>query len=117
MADSPGILLVVPSLRQFLGWQRLADVQVPRGTLWAILIGSRIGQRRTQRAVSELAGTASQLGTLLGTRMREGDEREMRLLALQTSVERLTRWLVWLTIVLGIIGVAAVAATLWTALK
>ncbi len=65
----------------------------------------------------KFVGAASQLGTLLGTRMREGDEREKQVLDLQGSIERLTRWLVVLTIVLGGIGVVGIGATLWAALK
>jgi hypothetical protein len=103
--------------RDRTGWQRLADVQVPHGLLWAILIGSRLGQRRTQRAVEELAETTTEFGTFLGSRWREGDEREERLVDLQASIERLTRWLVRLTIVIGAIGVGGIAATLFATLK
>jgi hypothetical protein len=103
--------------RDRIGWQRLADVQVPRGVVWVLLIGLRIRQRVTARALKGFADASSELGTVLGARMREGDARETQLLALQASIERLTRWLVRLTITLGLIGIAGIGATLWAALR
>lgn len=71
---------------------------------------------RGERTLKELEKPIAELGTLIGTRWREGDEREKQLVALQASVERLTRWLVGLTIAVGLIGVGSIAATLWAAL-
>lgn len=81
-----------------------------------LVLGSWIRMRRTDRALEEFAETSGELGTLVGTRWREGDEREKQLVALQASVERMTRWLVALTIVVGLIGIASIAAALWAAL-
>lgn len=103
--------------RDHFGWQRLADVQVPRGILWAILIGLWIRQRRTGTAIDDFGEKASELGTLLGTSWRESHEREIQLVELQGSVERMTRWLVRLTIVLGLIGIAGVTVAIWASLR
>jgi hypothetical protein len=103
--------------REKFGWERLADVQVPRGILWVILLGLRWRQRATHQAIEEFAGPANELTELLAERWREGTEREEELLMLQASVERMTRWLVRLTVVLGIIGTASIAATTWAALS
>ena len=81
-----------------------------------LVLGSWIRMRRMDRALEEFAETSGELGTLIGTRWREGDDREKQLVALQTSVERMTRWLVGLTIALGLIGAGSIAATLWAAL-
>jgi hypothetical protein len=97
-----------------LGWQRLSDVQVPKGILWVILLASYVRQRATDRAVERFSKSANELGTLLGTRMRESDEREGELLKLQASVERLTRWLVRLTVALAILGVASIVVAVAT---
>jgi len=98
------------------GWQRLADVQVPHGILWVLVIGSLIGKRRTDRALADFAKTTGEFGTFMGGRMRQGDAQTKQLLDLQASIERLTRWLVRLTIALGVIGVAGIAATVVAAL-
>jgi hypothetical protein len=103
--------------RDKFGWERLADVQIPRGILWPILFALWWRQRETNRAVAEFGESAAKLGQLLGERWREGTEREEQLVELQASVERMTRWLVRLTIVLGVIGVASIAATLWATLN
>jgi len=102
--------------RNRLGWQRLADVQVPRGTLGVVLLAGLVRMRREGRELKEIQKTSAELGTLVGTRWREGDEREKQLVALQASVERMTRWLVRLTIAIGLIGVGSISATLWAAL-
>ena len=98
-------------------WERVSDVQVPRGILWVILISLLIRQRRSDRVLKEFEENSSELGTLLGVRMREGDERDELLLDLQGSIERLTRWLVGLTVLLGIISIAGMATTIWAVLK
>lgn len=102
--------------RKRLGWQRLADVQVPHGTLTALLLGGLLRMRRSERATKELRDIGAELGTLIGDRWREGDEREARLIELQASVERMTRWLVLVTVAVGLIGIAGIGATLWAAL-
>ena len=102
--------------RDRFGWQRLADVQVPRGTLLVVLLASLVRMWREDRIFKEFEKTSDELGSLVGTRWREGDERERQLVASQASIERLTRWLVALTIVVGLIGIASIAATLWAAL-
>jgi hypothetical protein len=103
--------------RDRFGWERLSDVQVPRGIHWWVMLATWLRQRQMRQAIDQFATATAQFGTFLGTRMREGDEREKQLLGLQSSVERLTRWLVRLTIVLGVIGIAGIGATLWAALK
>jgi hypothetical protein len=102
--------------RDRIGWQRLADVEVPRGTLWVVMLASLVRMRREDRVFKEVEKTSAELGTLIGTRWRESDDREKQLVALQASVERMTRWLVGLTIALGLLGVGSIAATLWAAL-
>jgi hypothetical protein len=102
--------------RDRFGWQRLADVQVPRGTLEVVLLASLMRMRREDRELKELEKTSAELAALVGTRWREGDDREMKLVDLQASVERMTRWLLGLTIALGLIGVGSIGATLWAAL-
>lgn len=103
--------------RDKYGWERLSDVQVPRGMLWVVLIGLWWRQRGTNQAIDEFGERSSELGQLLGERWREGTEREEQLVQLQASIERMTRWLVRLTVVLGIIGVGSIAATIWVALS
>jgi hypothetical protein len=110
-------MFILVMLRDRKIWQRLADVEIPNGTLFVVMAAALVRQRRTERALAEFAKRSGELGTLLGTRMRESDERAVELLSLQASVERLTRWLVVLTVVLGVIGVGGIAATLWAALK
>jgi hypothetical protein len=73
--------------------------------------------RRSERATKELAGISADPGTLIGERWREGDAREGRLIELQASVERMTRWLVFLTVAVGLIGIAGIGASLWAALR
>jgi hypothetical protein len=111
------LMFILVTLRDRNIWQRLADVEIPNGTLFVVMAAALVRQRRTQHALAEFAERSGELGTLLGTRMRESDERAVELLSLQASVERLTRWLVVLTVVLGVIGVGGIAATLWAALK
>lgn len=48
--------------------------------------------------------------------LAETHEREVRLVELQASVEKMTRWLVRLTIMLGLIGIAGIAASVWAIL-
>jgi hypothetical protein len=98
-------------------WERLADVQVPRGVLWVIVVAKLVQQRQTDRVIRRFDQASSDFGTFLGRRMKEGDERQGQLLDLQRSIEALTRWLVVLTIVLGVIGLAGIGATMWAALK
>ncbi|MGZ4239504.1 MAG: hypothetical protein ACXVH3_26790 [Solirubrobacteraceae bacterium] len=111
------LMFVLVTLRDRKIRQRLADVEIPNGTLFVVMAAALVRQRRTERALAEFAERSGELGTLLGTRMRESDERAVELLSLQASVEQLTRWLVVLTVVLGAIGVGGIAATLWAALK
>src|SRR5205823_1360856 len=119
-------------------WQRVADIELPNGILFSAMLSRWVSLRRTDRILAEFGVRVDELGTFLGTRMRQSDERSQQLLKLQTSleryataedarnhdllrlsgnVERLTRWLVRLTIVLGVIGVAGVGVAVWTALK
>lgn len=117
---SADLLAILPPMsrgRDKFGWERLADVQVPRGIFWGVLVGLWWRQRATNQAIDEFAGPANELARLLGDRWREGTEREEQLVALQASVEQMTRWLVGLTIALGIIGVASIAATIWATLS
>lgn len=100
--------------RDKFGWERLADVQVPRGTVWVIATVLWWRQRKTNQAIDELP--TEEFGQLLGERWREGTEREKQLVELQASIERMTRWLVRLTIALGIIGLSGIGATIWAAL-
>lgn len=102
--------------RDRLGWQRLADVQIPRGTLWVVLLAGLTRMRREGRELKGIEKTSAELATLIGTRRREGDERDKQLVELQASIERMTRWLVGLTIAVGLIGLAGIGATLWAAL-
>jgi hypothetical protein len=102
--------------RDRFGWQRLADVEVPRGTLVVALLASLVRMRREDRELKGLEKTSAELATLVGTRWREGDERESQLVRLQASVERMTHWLVGLTIALGLIGIGSIGVTLWATL-
>lgn len=111
------LMFILVTLRDRRIWQRLADVEIPNGTLFVVMAAALVRQRRTERVLAEFAERSGELGTLLGTRMGESDERAVEILSLQASVERLTRWLVVLTVVLGVIGVGGIAATLWAALK
>lgn len=99
--------------RDKYGWERLADVQVPRGFLWAILLGLWLRQRSFKAAVDEFGDSANALGEYLGTSWRETHEREVRLVELQASIEKLTRWLVRLTVALGVLGIASIAVSIW----
>lgn len=111
------LMFILVTLRDRKIWQRLADVEIPNGTLFVEMAAALVRQRRTERMLAEFAERSGELGTLLGTRVRDSDERTVELLSLQASVERLTRWLVVLTVVFGVIGVGGIAATLWAALK
>jgi hypothetical protein len=114
-ADLLVILAAVWRERDKYGWERLSDVQVPRGMIWVIVVGLWWRQRKTNQAIDELP--TAEFGQLLGERWREGTEREEQLVELQASIERMTRWLVRLTVVLGIIGVSGIAATIWATLS
>lgn len=103
--------------RPRLAWQRLADVQVPFGILWWLLLGLWLRGRAMDKALEEFSRSAEDLGSLVGTRWREEDEREEKLLELQQSIETLTRRLVALTIVVGVAGLAATAATILAAVN
>jgi hypothetical protein len=103
--------------RDKFGWERLGDVQVPKGILWFVFSALLFRQRRLNTAIDEFGERASELGTYLGTSWRESDEREARLVELQESVENLTRWLVRFTIVLGVVGIASIAVTIWATLR
>jgi hypothetical protein len=72
------------------------------------MLGVRWRQRQTDKAVADFRQVTSEFGTFLGTRMRDSDERDRRLLDLQVSVERLTSRLVVLTLVLGAVGLVGV---------
>jgi len=117
MAERVEILSSMSRGRDKFGWERLSDVQVPRGMLWVILIGLWWRQRGTNQAIDEFGERSSELGQLLGERWREGTEREEQLVQLQASIERMTRWLVRLTVVLSVIGVGGIVATTWSALS
>lgn len=117
LAEWVEILSSMSRGRDKFGWERLSDVQVPRGMLWVILIGLWWRQRGTNQAIDEFGERSSELGQLLGERWREGTEREEQLVQLQASIERMTRWLVRLTVVLSVIGVGGIVATTWSALS
>jgi hypothetical protein len=102
--------------RDKFAWERLADLQVPKGILWFALSALLYRQRQLNAAIEEFGESASELGTYLGTSWRESDEREVRLVELQASVENMTRWLLRFTIVLGVVGIAGVGVTIWATL-
>jgi hypothetical protein len=93
-------------------WQRLADVEVPNGLFKTAMMFLLVRQRRTDRALAQFDRVTGELGTLIGTRWKEGDERDRQMVELTASVRRLTRWLVALTVVLGALAVASLAATI-----
>lgn len=97
------------------GWQKLADVQVPFGIIWAVILGLWLRRRAFNTAIDEFSASANELAQLLGDRWREGTERERELLRLQQSIESLTRRLLVLTIIVGLVGVIAAAGTIWAA--
>jgi hypothetical protein len=118
--------------------ERLADVEVPTGVLASAIVARWVGLRRDDRIYAEFGERMAELGTFLGTRMRQGDERSQQLLDLQASleryagaadvrdqdllrlsstVERLTRWLVALTVVLGVIGLVGIGVAVWAAVR
>ena len=118
------LIIAAGFLTPFASWirtsrqrQRLADVEVPNGILWTLIMSRWVGLRRQDRAVAELGSIMDELGTLVGNRMRQGDERSRQLLDLQASLERLTRWLVRLTVVLGVIGLAGIGVAVWAAVR
>jgi hypothetical protein len=88
-------------------------VEVPRGLFWSLLIGSLIGRWRLNRAIDDASKPAQELARYLGDKWRVEDQREQELLALQASIEKLTRWLVILTVLLGLIAIASIGITLW----
>jgi hypothetical protein len=115
---------------------RLADVEVPHGVLMPILTSTLIRRRRWDRVIAQFDKATREFGTFIGTRMRETDERQERLvelqaspeemarageqrertmIALQVCVEKYTRRLVVLTVVLAVLGAGAIGATVWAA--
>ncbi len=117
---------------------RLADVEVPHGVLLPIVMFTLIGQRRRDRVSARFGTATGEFGTFIGTRMRDtderqqrlvelqasleeltraGEQRERRMVALQESVERYTRVLVILTVVLAALGLGAIGATVWAATR
>jgi hypothetical protein len=117
---------------------RLADVKVPNATPLIVWLISRIKFGQIKGPMAELGKNMEAFGTMRGNRMRQNDERAARELALQQSieqltregelrskqelalqlsVERLTRRLVLLTYVLGIIGIAGIGATILAAVR
>jgi hypothetical protein len=97
--------------------ERLADVEIPNALAFPLICALLVRRRELDRASAKLGANMSELGTLIGKRMRQSDERAAELLALQQSVERLSRWLVGLTLVLGVIGLAGIGATVWSILR
>lgn len=89
---------------------------MPKGLLWCLLVGLWWRQRQLDEAIEDFGEKASELGTYLGESWRETHEREARLVELQASVEKMTRWLVRLTIVLGLIGITGIGASVWAIL-
>jgi hypothetical protein len=106
----------MPRGRDKYAWERLADVQVPKGILWFVLVGLWWRQRELGAAIDDFGEKASVLGEYLGTSWRETREREVRLVELQASIENMTRWLIRLTIVLGVIGIVGICTSIWAML-
>lgn len=92
-------------------WQPLADVQVPNRLYKPVLMFLLVRQRRTDRAIADFGKATGELGTTIGTRWKEGDNRDRELLGLTRSVERLTKWLIYLTVAVALVGVASIAVT------
>jgi hypothetical protein len=101
-----------------------------------ILTSTLIRRRRSDRVIAQFDKATREFGTFIGTRMRETDERQERLvelqasleemarageqrertmIALQVCVEKYTRRLVVLTVVLAVLGAGAIGATVWAA--
>jgi len=68
--------------------ERLADIEVPRSLLMTTLIFAWVGRRQRDRTWARFGEITEEFGTLVGTRMRETEERSKELLALQGSTER-----------------------------
>jgi hypothetical protein len=99
-------------LRDHRAWQPLGDVKVPNGIYKPLMFFLLVRQRRSDRAIAEFGKVSGKLGTLIGTRMKQGDERGTEMLDLTRSVRRLTVWLVALTIVVGIVGVGSIVTAI-----
>lgn len=69
-------------------WERLADIRVPRSILMTTMIAALVGRRERERTSEELGRIGDELGALIGTSVRESEERSKELLAVQTSTER-----------------------------
>lgn len=132
------VTIVLTWIRERRASTRLADVKVPNATPFLAWLILRIKFGQIKGPMAELGKCMEAFGTVLGERMRQSDKRaaqelalqqsieqltregELRSkqeLALQLSVERLTRRLVLLTYVLGIIGITAIVATIWAAVR
>jgi hypothetical protein len=54
-----GLMFILVMLRDRKIWQRLADVEIPNGTLFAVMAAALVRQRRTERALAEFAERSS----------------------------------------------------------
>jgi hypothetical protein len=68
--------------------ERLADIEVPRSMVIPTMPFAVVGRRRSARAWNDLERISGDLGTLIGSRMRQSEKRSEELLALQASTER-----------------------------
>lgn len=103
--------------RDKFGWERLSDIQVPRGVLWLVLSARLYRQHQLSVAIDEFGHSASELAEYLGNSWRESQRREARLVELQASMARMTKWLIALTVLLGLIGLGGIAVTIWATLQ
>ncbi len=88
---SVALLTVRAWVRDGTLWLRLSDTQVPNNALLLTLAAARIRQRVMAGAIEKLRQAMEELGTVIGSRMRQSDERSAQELRLQQSLETFAR--------------------------
>lgn len=88
---SAGLLTVWAWIRDRAVVRRLSDVQVPNNAVLLAMGAARVGQRPRENSNMKLQQSMSELGTRLGKRMVQSNERSKQLLALPKSLDSFAR--------------------------
>jgi len=88
---SVGLLTVWTWVRDRTLWLKLSDTQLPNNALLLALAAARIRQRVLAGPIEKLTQAMAELGTVIGRRMLQSDERSAQELQLQQSLESFAR--------------------------